>query len=40
MLNKDGSMMDDVFVSDNLHMNAKGYGIWTKVVRKALGLKK
>jgi lysophospholipase L1-like esterase len=40
MLNEDGSMMDDVFVSDNLHMNAKGYEIWTKAVRKAFGLKK
>jgi hypothetical protein len=26
----------DIFVSDNLHMNAAGYQIWTRVVRAAL----
>lgn len=31
MLNKDGTPMTDIFLEDNLHMNAKGYGIWKKV---------
>jgi len=26
----------DIFVDDNLHMNAAGYAIWTRAVRKAL----
>ena len=36
MLNEDGSIKDDIFVQDNLHMNAKGYAIWTKVIRPKL----
>jgi lysophospholipase L1-like esterase len=32
MLNADGSVMADIFVEDNLHMNAKGYAIWKKVL--------
>ncbi|MEM8891944.1 MAG: GDSL-type esterase/lipase family protein [Bacteroidota bacterium] len=36
MLNEDGSIKDDIFIQDNLHMNAKGYAIWTKVIRPAL----
>lgn len=27
---KDGEPMKDIFIEDNLHMNAKGYAIWTK----------
>ena len=30
MLNPDGSIMTDIFLEDNLHMNAKGYAIWQK----------
>ncbi|MDW3647865.1 MAG: GDSL-type esterase/lipase family protein [Bacteroidia bacterium] len=36
MLNEDGSIKDDIFVRDNLHMNAKGYAIWTKIIHPAL----
>lgn len=32
MLNPDGSFMTDIFLEDNLHMNAKGYAIWQKVL--------
>jgi len=32
MLNTDGSVMTDIFLEDNLHMNAKGYAIWQKVI--------
>jgi lysophospholipase L1-like esterase len=32
MLNPDGSVMTDIFTEDNLHMNAKGYAIWQKVI--------
>lgn len=32
MLNEDGSIRDDLFVSDKLHMNQKGYDIWRNVV--------
>jgi lysophospholipase L1-like esterase len=29
MLKKDGVVRDDIFLGDNLHMNKKGYAIWT-----------
>jgi lysophospholipase L1-like esterase len=32
MLKPDGTVMDDIFVADRLHMNAKGYAIWQKVL--------
>ena len=32
MLNADGSFMEELFVSDRLHMNEKGYLIWKKVM--------
>lgn len=32
MLNPDGSVMTDIFLEDNLHMNAKGYAIWQKTI--------
>lgn len=32
MLNADGSVMTDIFLEDNLHMNAKGYAIWQKAI--------
>jgi lysophospholipase L1-like esterase len=32
MFNKDGSIMKDIFVEDDLHMNAKGYHIWQKAI--------
>ncbi len=32
MLMADGSSMPDIFKEDNLHMNAKGYAIWKKII--------
>ena len=32
MFNPDGSVMKDIFLEDNLHMNAKGYAIWQKAI--------
>lgn len=32
MFNEDGSLKKDIFLSDNLHMNAKGYAIWQKIM--------
>jgi len=32
MLRPDGQVMTDIFKEDNLHMNAKGYAIWRKII--------
>lgn len=32
MFNTDGTVMSDIFIEDNLHMNAKGYAIWQKII--------
>ncbi len=32
MFNKDGTIIKDIFIKDNLHMNAKGYVIWQKII--------
>ena len=31
-LGKDGKVLDNIFLDDDLHMNAKGYKIWQKVL--------
>jgi len=36
MLTKDGKPMPDIFKEDNLHMNAKGYAIWKKILQPYL----
>jgi lysophospholipase L1-like esterase len=36
MLQPDGTPMNDIFLEDNLHMNAKGYAIWKKILGKFL----
>jgi lysophospholipase L1-like esterase len=36
MLSPDGTVMKDIFLSDNLHMNAKGYAIWQGVMERYL----
>ena len=36
MFNNDGSVMKDLFIEDNLHMNAKGYAIWQKAINPYL----
>jgi len=35
MLNRDGRPRPDIFGKDSLHMNAKGYSIWQKKLRKS-----
>lgn len=36
MLNPDGTPLKDIFGPDNLHMNAKGYAIWQKIIEPVL----
>jgi lysophospholipase L1-like esterase len=36
MLNKDGSIREDLFVTDQLHMNQKGYDIWRDTIAPVL----
>lgn len=36
MFNADGTIMKDIFLSDNLHMNAKGYAIWQPIMEPYL----
>ena len=36
ILNKDGTRMSELYIEDGLHMNKKGYEVWTKLVREAL----
>lgn len=36
LLNSDGSVMDDVFVDDGLHLNVKGNRIWAAAIKSVL----
>lgn len=36
MLNVDGSLKEDLFIEDGLHMNKKGYDIWIKEIEPLL----
>lgn len=36
MFNADGTVMKDIFLADNLHMNARGYAIWQKIIEPYL----
>ena len=36
MLKPDGEVMTDIFISDNLHMNPKGYAIWQGIIAPTL----
>ncbi len=36
MFNKNGTIKQDIFIEDNLHMNAKGYRIWQKQIQPHL----
>jgi lysophospholipase L1-like esterase len=36
MFTPDGKIMNDIFLKDNLHMNAKGYAIWAKIMEPYL----
>lgn len=33
LLDEQGKVMQDIFMEDNLHLNARGYAIWTKAIR-------
>ena len=36
MLTPEGNPKADIFIADNLHMNAKGYAIWQKILKSYL----
>ena len=36
MLDANGDVKQDIFVDDNLHLNEKGYRLWTAAVRSVL----
>ena len=36
MLQKDGTVNQEIFLKDNLHMNSKGYHIWQQILRPYL----
>jgi lysophospholipase L1-like esterase len=36
MLQPDGTPIPDIFIQDKLHMNAKGYAIWQKIIEPYL----
>ena len=36
MLDANGQVYKDIFIGDNLHMNAKGYQIWQKIIAPTL----
>jgi lysophospholipase L1-like esterase len=37
MLDSDGNVMQDIFIEDGLHLNEKGYSIWTSTLKKYVG---
>ena len=36
MLDENKLVKQDIFIKDNLHMNSKGYAIWTKTIKPIL----
>lgn len=36
MLDENGNVFEDIFISDGLHMNKKGYDLWEKVIGEFL----
>ncbi|HKZ38964.1 MAG TPA: GDSL-type esterase/lipase family protein [Chryseolinea sp.] len=36
MIDENGDVLKDIFIQDNLHLNEKGYKIWTSVLKKYL----
>ncbi len=36
LLNEDGSIKTDIFIKDNLHLNQKGYDLWSAHIKAAL----
>jgi lysophospholipase L1-like esterase len=39
MLTEEGNPMPDIFIEDDLHLNEKGYAIWTEAIRPFLSKK-
>ena len=37
MLDSHGIVMQDIFIADGLHLNKKGYSIWTSALKKYVG---
>jgi lysophospholipase L1-like esterase len=38
MLNQEGQPRPELFLDDRLHLNEAGYALWTRIVRRELGL--
>lgn len=36
LCNEDGSIKDDIFIKDKLHLNQKGYDLWSAAIKKVL----
>ena len=36
LCNEDGSIKDDIFIKDKLHLNDKGYDLWSATIKKVL----
>jgi lysophospholipase L1-like esterase len=36
MLDENGEVLPDIFIQDNLHLNEKGYGIWSEAIGSVL----
>ncbi|WP_276372400.1 SGNH/GDSL hydrolase family protein [Chryseolinea sp. H1M3-3] len=39
MLDQNGTVMNDIFIEDGLHLNKKGYAIWTTTLKKYVNAK-
>jgi hypothetical protein len=39
MYDKNGNLRKDIFLQDNLHLNRKGYEIWTSIIKPAISEK-
>ncbi|HZB14453.1 MAG TPA: SGNH/GDSL hydrolase family protein [Chryseolinea sp.] len=37
MLDRNGNVMQDIFIADGLHLNEKGYSIWASALKKYVG---
>jgi lysophospholipase L1-like esterase len=36
MVDENGAVLQDIFVNDDLHLNKKGYQIWTDTIKPIL----
>jgi len=39
LTDSNGVVLQDIFVEDNLHLNTKGYALWTAVIRKHISVR-